>query len=154
MDATTADLDQLELALADGKGAPLVVHHFATWCDPCEKELPILERLLQEGRGAGARSVAIAWDLFMAPVKPEEAVRVCGEFLNRVGASFDRLLIYTGTPEELFARLSLADGTVPYTDVRDRDGAIVATFPQPLFAADEQRRFTDALRDATDGGAS
>ena len=34
------------------------------------------------------RRVAVAWDLFMTPVRPEEALRVCTEFLERLEARY------------------------------------------------------------------
>lgn len=33
------------LALADHRGAPVLVHYFATWCLPCRRELPALTEL-------------------------------------------------------------------------------------------------------------
>lgn len=150
MEALATDLDRLQRVLAPGAGRPLVVHHFATWCDPCEEELPILGGLLE---GADARTVAVAWDLFMAPVSPDDAIAACRGFLDRLGVSFDVLCVYTGAPEALFASQGITQGTVPYTDVRDRTGRIVATFPNPLFDDDAQRRFAEALRAAADGGA-
>jgi len=144
MEGTAADLEQLEQTLRDLSGRPAVVHHFATWCDPCEEELPILAGLLTEAPGDLA-TVAVAWDLFMMPVRPDEALWACGEFLDRLGASFRTLLVYTGTPEELFASQGIGEGTVPFTDVRGRGGQVVATFAQPIFEEAEQRRFAAAL---------
>ncbi len=152
MEALVTDLDQLECALAPTDGRPLVVHHFATWCDPCEEELPILADLL---RGADVRRVAVAWDLFMVPVGPDEAARVCSAFLERLGGGFDLLCVYTGAPEPLFRSQGIAEGTVPFTDVRDGAGRVIERFPMPLFEEDDRRRFAAAVRSAAgddDGG--
>jgi thiol-disulfide isomerase/thioredoxin len=33
------------VALSDHRGAPLLIHYFATWCIPCRRELPALAAL-------------------------------------------------------------------------------------------------------------
>ncbi len=156
MESRAVDLAELEGLLASATGRPSIVHHFATWCDPCAEELPILARLLEGFEGDVPFRVAVAWDLFMTPVRPEEAVRACAGFLERLGGSFDRLLVYTGEPEALFASQGIVNRTVPFTDVRDASGALVASFPEPIFEEAEQERLLAALRGAAtagDGGA-
>lgn len=41
--------DGKSVKLADLKGKPLLVNLWATWCAPCVKELPTLDRLAQSG---------------------------------------------------------------------------------------------------------
>lgn len=147
------DLPTLERALAALSGAPLVVHHFATWCDPCEEELPVLAGLLAAAAPA-VRTVAIAWDLFMAPVAPAEAGRAVAGFLARLGARFDQVFVYTGTPDDLFSSQRIASGTVPYTEVRAAGGRPVATFDGPILEDAERARFAAALAAAPAGGNS
>ena len=38
----------------------MVVHFFATWCEPCREELPALDRLAARGRERNVTVVAIA----------------------------------------------------------------------------------------------
>ncbi len=48
--------------LSDWRGQPLVVNFWATWCEPCRREIPLLESLLH-GAGAGhLQIVGIAVD--------------------------------------------------------------------------------------------
>jgi thiol-disulfide isomerase/thioredoxin len=55
------DLDGKEIALADLKGKLVLVNLWATWCQPCLREMPSLERL-QAKLGDGLTVVAISQD--------------------------------------------------------------------------------------------
>jgi thiol-disulfide isomerase/thioredoxin len=44
-DAVFQDPEGGEISLADFKGVPVLVNLWATWCAPCVKELPTLEKL-------------------------------------------------------------------------------------------------------------
>lgn len=48
-------------AVLDGR-QPALVTTFATWCKPCNKEVPILNKLARETAGRGLRIVAISLD--------------------------------------------------------------------------------------------
>jgi peroxiredoxin len=48
--------------LADWKGKPLVVNFWATWCDPCRREIPLLKELRREHAKDGVEIVGIALD--------------------------------------------------------------------------------------------
>lgn len=41
-----------EVSLADFRGKPLVVNFWASWCYPCETEMPLLEAAFRSERGA------------------------------------------------------------------------------------------------------
>ncbi|MEO8547060.1 MAG: TlpA disulfide reductase family protein [Sphingomicrobium sp.] len=53
-DVTFQDPDGGDIRLADFKGVPVLVNLWASWCGPCVKELPTLEKLsdshLQDGQ--------------------------------------------------------------------------------------------------------
>lgn len=148
MDARAVDRPQLEAALRDAAARPLVIHHFATWCDPCAEELPLLKAEFDVLRPLGVTFVAISWDLFMSAVSPQDAVAACTTFLAGYGIEFDRLLVFTGAPPELFESQNIEHGTVPCTEVRARGGRVVASFPQPLFDDAERASFVAAVRAA------
>ena len=48
---TLPDSAGAEVALAAARGRIVLVHFFATWCEPCREELPALNRLTARGKG-------------------------------------------------------------------------------------------------------
>jgi thiol-disulfide isomerase/thioredoxin len=51
------DPDRGKISIARFKGVPVLVNLWATWCAPCVKELPTLDRLAQSHRMDGALGV-------------------------------------------------------------------------------------------------
>jgi len=49
-------------SLADWKGRPLVVNFWATWCEPCRREIPLLKALRREHARDSLEIVGIAVD--------------------------------------------------------------------------------------------
>ena len=57
------DLKSLEgksVGLADFRGKPLVVNFFASWCDPCREEMPLINELASKGAKEGFSVLGIA----------------------------------------------------------------------------------------------
>jgi peroxiredoxin len=49
--------------LADLRGRPVLVNFWATWCKPCEDEMPAMERLYQALRADGFELLAVSVDV-------------------------------------------------------------------------------------------
>ena len=102
-----------ELALADFKGRPLLLNFWATWCPPCIRELPDLNRFHETLGPKGWQVVGIAVD-GPTPVR---------EFLTRMPLSFPiGLAGLEGT--DLSRSLGNSSGALPFTVVFDAQGRI------------------------------
>lgn len=77
-DIAFKDPDGGDISLADFKGVPTLVNLWATWCAPCVKELPTLDRLAQSHAIDGQLGViAVSQDM-----APQGSVRA---FLEKLG---------------------------------------------------------------------
>jgi cytochrome c biogenesis protein CcmG, thiol:disulfide interchange protein DsbE len=58
----TKSLDGEEVSLADYRGQVVLVNVWATWCDPCVRELPELKRLHEQLEGKGFTVIGLNTD--------------------------------------------------------------------------------------------
>ena len=106
-------LDGRKYSLADFEGRVILVNFWATWCPPCRKEMPALERLAQHFPGAAFEVVG---------VNVGESVERIQDFLQTLPVlpAFPMLLDPDGSVSQAWhARV------VPTTWVVDRNGRIV-----------------------------
>jgi thiol-disulfide isomerase/thioredoxin len=61
-DITLADREGNPTKLASFAGRPLMVNFWATWCAPCRREIPLLNKIRTERRAQNAEIVGIAVD--------------------------------------------------------------------------------------------
>lgn len=52
-------LDGTPIALADLRGSVVVMNFWASWCEPCREEMPILQALHEEATASGERTVVL-----------------------------------------------------------------------------------------------
>lgn len=108
---TFEDAGGAERSLADFRGQVVVLNLWATWCAPCRKEMPSLDRLQAKyGKGDDLEVVALALDR-----GDIDKIKV---FFEHVGVA--HLEIYRD-PEMRASRQLRARG-VPTTLVIDREG--------------------------------
>jgi thiol-disulfide isomerase/thioredoxin len=101
------------LDMAEFRGRALVLNFWATWCPPCVKEMPELDRFHRDFAARGWQVVGLAID-GPTPVR---------QFLQRVPVGFPiGLAGFGGT--ELGRELGNVTGALPFTVVFGRDGQV------------------------------
>jgi thiol-disulfide isomerase/thioredoxin len=111
---TLAGLDGTTHRLTDWKGRPVIVNFWATWCDPCVREIPLLQSLRREHAAERLEVVGIAVD-------SDEAVR---QYAHAHGIDYP---VLTGQQGGLAAVAAFGMDTVlPFSAFADREGRILA----------------------------
>jgi len=113
-DITMPDAQGRPRSLADWRGRPLIVNFWATWCEPCRREIPLLERLRRSAGPSGVEVVGIAVDMRDA-VLP---------YARQMGIDYPLLI---GEQEGIKAVDAFGMQAVfPFSVFADRQGRIVA----------------------------
>lgn len=102
-----------ELAFAALRGRPLLLNFWATWCPPCLKEMPELDRFYAEVAPRGWQVIGLAADA-SAPVR---------DFLRRAPVRYP-IVIAGAAGITLSRRLGNPDGALPYTILFGADGRV------------------------------
>jgi thiol-disulfide isomerase/thioredoxin len=95
-------------------GRRLLVNVWASWCSPCIKEMPELQRFAMQQPANGVQVVGIALD-------DADAV---ASFLKRVAVSYPILLDAPG-PADAGVRLGNPKGVLPYSVLISADGRLL-----------------------------
>ena len=106
-----------ELSLASLRGQVVLLNFWATWCEPCEREMPAMQRLHEKLGPEGLRLVAVSVD---------DTSDVIDTFRERFGLSFSILW----DPDK---RVSDAYQAYKYPETLliDRDGVVVERYIGP-----------------------
>lgn len=111
------DLQGRPTTVAAWPGKSLILNFWATWCAPCQREIPLLKALSSEWSDRGIQVVGIAVD---------HADKVQG-FADRFKIGYP-LLVGEQDALDLAADLGLASPVFPFTVFIDRRGHVVALF--------------------------
>ena len=102
------------VSLADQRGQVVLVNFWATWCAPCQAEMPAMQRLYEQLREEGFELLAVSVD--------DEPTQVAS-FRDRLGITFPILL----DPDEEVSRLYQTTG-YPESLLIDREGRLVERY--------------------------
>lgn len=100
--AVTLDAPSTVKTLADYKGQVVILNIWATWCEPCQVEIPKLEKLYQEYGDKGLRLVAVSIDDYVSEDSIRSFARTYGmtfEILHDSTHAIERQYQATGYPE-------------------------------------------------------
>ena len=102
------------LAMATLRGKPLVLNFWATWCPPCVREMPALDRFFRDHNARGWQVLGLAAD----------NVGAVRKFLADTPVGFPIALAgFAGI--ELSQRLGNSSGGLPFTVVFGRQGQVL-----------------------------
>jgi len=104
------------LSLSALSGEVIVLDFWASWCGPCKKQMPILDRVAQDYSGKGVTFLGISTD-----TEADAAL----EFLKAIPVSYPSVLDLTGEVSRDFGITGLptlviidAEGKVTHNDAR------------------------------------
>ena len=95
-------------------GRPLLINIWASWCGPCVKEMPELQRFHAQQAANGTQVVGIALD---------DAAAV-QDFLQRVPVDYP-ILVDAAGPADAGVRLGNPKGVLPYSVLLSADGTLL-----------------------------
>jgi len=118
---TLPDVEGKPRALAEWKGRPLLINFWATWCEPCRREIPLLRSLRATHAAEGLEVIGIAID-FRDPVIA---------YARQTGIEYPLLIAEeNGLAPKAFG----IGGGIPVSVFVNREGRITAIKPGTLHA--------------------
>lgn len=114
---TLASLDGAPVSLTDLRGHVVLINFWATWCEPCQREMPAMERLYEAQHAAGFELLAVSVGEAPEPVRA---------FRERLGLTFPILLDSDKTTSAAYQTYRF-----PESYLVDRDGVVVERYVGP-----------------------
>lgn len=121
-----------EKSLADWRGQVVLLNYWASWCEPCRDESPLLERWHK--RISKQDATVLGVDVL-------DVTSDAQDFIDRYGLTYPHLRDKDGSTQDDFGVLAY-----PETFVIDRQGRIVATQRGPVNDAFLREHVTPLLR--------
>ncbi len=114
---TLGAADGQRVSADDFAGQVMLINFWATWCEPCRKEMPMLNQVQAELGPAGLAVVGIALD----------DVARAREYAAQLGIEYT---ILVGAGDVMATGLAYGNraGVLPYTVLVDRDGVVRWTY--------------------------
>jgi thiol-disulfide isomerase/thioredoxin len=111
-DFSVKDLQGRDISSADLRGKVVLIDFWATWCQPCKKEMPGYQKLVDR---YGSRGLAVVGFKFDTMADKENPVR----FAKKIGVHYPLAI----APDELKQKFGGIEG-LPTTMLYDRKGIL------------------------------
>lgn len=107
------DLNRSEVRLEDHRGKIVFINFWATWCPPCRREMPSMEKLYGHFKNR---------DFSMLAINIREKTKKVNAFKKKFKLTFPILL-------DFYGQVALAYGSrrIPVTYIIDREGYLIGT---------------------------
>src|SRR5271167_2308016 len=151
-DPPLIDLSGYQQVLAKYHGKPLVVNFWATWCEPCRDEYPMIVELAKQFRPQGVEVVGVDMD-------DDSDMNLVRRFIVRMQPSFPNYRQKTGIDLDKFydGVNPKWKGTMPQTMFYGKDGNVVGFFlgsrPRDQFEQAFRATLGGSANSGTPGGA-
>ena len=141
--ATEVKYEELDKAIAAGKGKVVLVDFWATWCGPCVKKFPHFVETNKKYKDKGLACVSVSMDK-EGPAKEYDKEKVV-KFLKEKDATFANyiLLDYKDTEAKITKRFGL-DGGIPFMALFGKDGKKVWDSEEKSLKDDELDKLIEA----------
>lgn len=111
---------QSQLSLSNFKGKPVVLNFWASWCDPCKQEMPLLETTWKQMQGQGKNVVFLGIDF-------QDLNKDGISFLQQFSITYPIVSDVSGTVAFKYGITSL-----PVTIFINRNGTVVSRVARQL----------------------
>jgi thiol-disulfide isomerase/thioredoxin len=111
-DFSVKDLQGREISSADLRGRLVLVDFWATWCQPCKKEMPGYQKLLDRYGSRGFTVIGFKFDTMMDMEDPVQ-------FAKKIGVRYPLAV----APDDLKQKFGGIEG-LPTTMLYDRQGTL------------------------------
>lgn len=125
-----------KVRLSDYRGKKVFLNFWATWCGPCEIEMPYMESFYK--RNKDLENVEI---IAVNMTKSEANVENVQEFADNYGLTFPVLLDNKGEVEDLYKIISY-----PSTYLINEDGILISGFIGSVNNEEKVKELVDSIR--------
>jgi cytochrome c-type biogenesis protein len=146
VDFTLTDLNGREWKLSDLKGKTVLLNFWATWCGPCQNEMPEFQKLYERSGGDGPVVVLAVASAALEGGGAEAAKEAVSGFIDKQGFTFPVLFDADGSVWSVYQQ----EG-IPANYILDADGNVRLLVSGAFRGGEELYAALEAVRRAESG---